>query len=59
MTLEDKKFEESWNKTRYQLELEGFMVTEEDKKDVQRVIQGQMSREQLIERLKKELSSEK
>ncbi|WP_159462030.1 antitoxin VbhA family protein [Salirhabdus sp. Marseille-P4669] len=57
--MEDKKFEESWNKTRYQLELEGFTVTEEDKKDVQRVIQGQMSREQLIERLKKELSSEK
>lgn len=50
--MREEEFEKSWESVKYDLELEGFTVTEEDKEVIRKVVLGEMSREQLIECLK-------
>lgn len=50
MTLE--QFEKSWKQTKATMEIEGFVMTPEDKEAIRKVCMGEMSREQLIEDLK-------
>lgn len=52
MTL--NQFEKAWERAKYQLELEGFIMTAEDKEAVRKVWMGEMSREELVESLKEE-----
>ncbi len=42
-------FEQIYNRAKYQLELEGFILTEEDKEVIRKVVMGDMSRQKLME----------
>jgi hypothetical protein len=53
LKLNREQFKKSYERAKYQLELEGFVMTEEDEEDVRKVAMGEMSRKELIERLKK------
>ncbi|WP_179298644.1 hypothetical protein [Evansella halocellulosilytica] len=55
--MDSVRFEKLFEQAKWQLEVEGFKVTEEDKEAVRKVIMGEMSREQLIEQLKNESTS--
>lgn len=46
------RLEEAFRKAKFELELEGFVFTEEDEQVVKAVARGEMTREELIERLK-------
>ncbi len=48
-----EKLEKVWQQAKYQLELEGFTITAEDEKAIKSVVSGKMSREKLIEDLKR------
>jgi hypothetical protein len=49
---DEKKLDNLFKKAQYQLELEGFQLTEEDEKAIKAVIRGDLSREALINNLK-------
>ncbi|MFZ3580317.1 hypothetical protein [Virgibacillus sp. DJP39] len=51
--ISQEQFEKNWRQVKYQLELEGFNVTEEDQEAVRKVTMGEMPREQLVEDLMK------
>lgn len=51
MTLE--QFEKVWPQTKATMEIEGFIMTAEDKEVIRKVCMGEMSREEIIEDLKR------
>jgi len=53
MIINPKKLDESYQKAKYQGELEGHVYTDEDEKVIKAVASGKMTREELIEKLKR------
>ncbi|HLU20987.1 MAG TPA: hypothetical protein VKZ77_00725 [Bacillaceae bacterium] len=47
--MSPETFEQIYNRAKYQLELEGFILTEEDKEVIRKVVMGDMSRQKLME----------
>lgn len=50
MTLE--QFKKAWPQTKATMEIEGFVMTPEDKEAIRKVCMGEMSRDELIKQLK-------
>lgn len=50
--MSQEEFEKSWEDVKYQLELEGFKVTEKNRENVRKVMMGEMSRKDLIKKYK-------
>ncbi|HLU23450.1 MAG TPA: hypothetical protein VKZ77_13380 [Bacillaceae bacterium] len=52
--MSPETFEQVYKRAKYQLELEGFILTEEDKEVIRKVVMGDMSRQELLEILQNE-----
>ncbi len=50
---DSKKLDEFYQRAKYQGEIEGHIFTDEDEKVIKAVASGKMTREALIEKLKK------
>jgi hypothetical protein len=48
-----ERLEKAYQHAKHQLEVEGFIVTPEDEKDIKAVMSGKMTREHLIKKLKR------
>ncbi|MET3684475.1 antitoxin VbhA family protein (plasmid) [Alkalibacillus sp. S2W] len=47
------ELDKAYQQAKHQLEIEGFTLTDEDEQNMKAVVSGEMSREQLIEQLKR------
>lgn len=53
-SMDPKALDEAYRQAKHQLELEGFVFTEEDENNIKAVLNGKMTRQKLIKQLKKE-----
>ena len=53
MIKDEKRREKAFREAKHSMELEGFVFTEEDEKEIMAVLSGEMSLEEMIEKLKR------